>query len=198
MIWRGSVLPLSLCSLCQDIPRGRWGMQAAMWPRRPRLVLPPPAQPLVTCSDPAQLRLPQIQKLVSLHDEGNSSSANPKVCNTCEHLLAVHLQILPLGCVGGTRLQQDRDVQNPSLRSSNLKGIWWFSQTFVYFVYLRTDVTAQWSSEEEEKRTWVGQNNGNTSDTVRISLLIWCWATFCLQYSRSPSWNGLVQVMNSL
>jgi hypothetical protein len=31
-----------------------------------------------------------------------------------------------------------------------------------------------------------------------ISLAIWCWATFCLQYSRNPSWTGLVQVLNSL
>jgi hypothetical protein len=30
------------------------------------------------------------------------------------------------------------------------------------------------------------------------SLLIWCWTTFCLQYSQIPSWNGLVQVLNSL
>jgi hypothetical protein len=42
--------------------------------------------------------------------------------------------------------------------------------------------------------TGVGQNNGNTADTVHISLLICCWTTFWLQYSRSPSWNGLVQV----
>jgi hypothetical protein len=46
--------------------------------------------------------------------------------------------------------------------------------------------------------TGAGQNNGNTTETVRISLLIWCWTTFCLQYSRSSSWNGLVQVLNSL
>jgi hypothetical protein len=42
----------------------------------------------------------------------------------------------------------------------------------------------------------VEQNNGNTTDTIHISLVIWCWATFCLQYSRSP-WNVLVQVLNS-
>jgi hypothetical protein len=30
------------------------------------------------------------------------------------------------------------------------------------------------------------QNNGNTTYTVHISLLIWCWTTFCLQYSCSP------------
>jgi hypothetical protein len=34
-------------------------------------------------------------------------------------------------------------------------------------------------------------------DTIQISLVIWCWATFYLQYSHSPSWNGLVQVLNS-
>jgi hypothetical protein len=43
-----------------------------------------------------------------------------------------------------------------------------------------------------------GQNTGNTTDTVHISLLISCWITFCLQYSLRPSWNGLVQVLNSL
>jgi hypothetical protein len=32
----------------------------------------------------------------------------------------------------------------------------------------------------------VGQNNGNTTDTVHISLLIWCWTTFCRQYSCNP------------
>jgi hypothetical protein len=31
--------------------------------------------------------------------------------------------------------------------------------------------------------TGVEQNNGNTIDTVHISLLIWCWTTFFLQYS---------------
>jgi hypothetical protein len=45
--------------------------------------------------------------------------------------------------------------------------------------------------------TEVDQNNGNTTDTVHIPLLVWCWATFCLQYSHRP-WNGLVQVLNSL
>jgi hypothetical protein len=44
--------------------------------------------------------------------------------------------------------------------------------------------------------TEAGQNNGNT-DAVRISLLIWCWTTFCLQYSRSSSCSGLLQVLNS-
>jgi hypothetical protein len=47
-------------------------------------------------------------------------------------------------------------------------------------------------------RTQVKQNNGNTTDTVHISLLIWCWTTFCLQCSWNPSWNVLVQVLNSL
>jgi hypothetical protein len=46
--------------------------------------------------------------------------------------------------------------------------------------------------------TGVGQNYGNATDTVHISLLIWCWTTVCFQYSRSPSWNGLVQVLNGL
>jgi hypothetical protein len=45
--------------------------------------------------------------------------------------------------------------------------------------------------------TGIGQNNGNTTDTVHISLLIWCWTTFCLQHSHNP-WNGLVRVLNSL
>jgi hypothetical protein len=44
----------------------------------------------------------------------------------------------------------------------------------------------------------VGQTNGNTTDTVHISLLIWRWTTFCLQYSSSPSWNGLVRVLKFL
>jgi hypothetical protein len=44
----------------------------------------------------------------------------------------------------------------------------------------------------------VGQNNGNTTDTAHVCLLIWCWTTFCLQYSRNLSWNGLVPVFNSL
>jgi hypothetical protein len=40
----------------------------------------------------------------------------------------------------------------------------------------------------------VEQNNGNITDTVHISLLILCWTTGkSLQYSCSPSWNGLVQ-----
>jgi hypothetical protein len=34
--------------------------------------------------------------------------------------------------------------------------------------------------------------------TVHISLLIWCWTSICLEYCCSPSWNGLVQVLNSL
>jgi hypothetical protein len=46
--------------------------------------------------------------------------------------------------------------------------------------------------------TGTGENKGNTTDTVHISLLIWCWTTFCLQYNRSPSWNGLIQVLNSV
>jgi hypothetical protein len=37
-----------------------------------------------------------------------------------------------------------------------------------------------------------------TKFTVHLSLLIWCWTNFCLQYSGSLSWNGLVQVSNSL
>jgi hypothetical protein len=36
-----------------------------------------------------------------------------------------------------------------------------------------------------------------TTDSVYISTLIWCWTNVCLQYSRNPSWNGLVQVLNS-
>jgi hypothetical protein len=39
---------------------------------------------------------------------------------------------------------------------------------------------------------------GETTDTVYNSLLIWCRNIFCLQYSRNPSSNGLVQVLNSL
>jgi hypothetical protein len=35
--------------------------------------------------------------------------------------------------------------------------------------------------------TGVGQNNVNTIDTIHISLLLWCWTAFCLQYSRNPS-----------
>jgi hypothetical protein len=31
---------------------------------------------------------------------------------------------------------------------------------------------------------------GKTTDTVHISLLICCWATYCLQFSCNP-WNGL-------
>jgi hypothetical protein len=46
--------------------------------------------------------------------------------------------------------------------------------------------------------TWVEQNNGNITDTVQNSLSVWYWTTFCFQYSRSPSWNGLVQVLNIL
>jgi hypothetical protein len=33
--------------------------------------------------------------------------------------------------------------------------------------------------------TGVEQYNGNITDIVHISLLIQCWTTFCLQYSRS-------------
>jgi hypothetical protein len=46
--------------------------------------------------------------------------------------------------------------------------------------------------------TGVGQNNGNTTGTIHISLLILCRTTFCLQYSHSPFLNGLVQVLISL
>jgi hypothetical protein len=46
-----------------------------------------------------------------------------------------------------------------------------------------------------DKYTKVRQNKGNT---VHISLLIWCWTIFCLQYSPSPSWTELLQVLNSL
>jgi hypothetical protein len=45
-------------------------------------------------------------------------------------------------------------------------------------------------------RGW--KNNGKTTDTVHIPLLIWCCTTFCLQYSHNPSPNELVQVLNSL
>jgi hypothetical protein len=34
-----------------------------------------------------------------------------------------------------------------------------------------------------------GQNHGNTIDTVHISLLIWCWTTFCHQCICNASWN---------
>jgi hypothetical protein len=44
----------------------------------------------------------------------------------------------------------------------------------------------------------VGQINGNTTDTLHISLLMWYWFTFCPQYSCSPSWNQLIQVLNNL
>lgn len=40
------------------------------------------------------------------------------------------------------------------------------------------------------------KNNGNTTDTINISLLMWRWTTFCLQYSCNPSWNGLIQLLN--
>jgi hypothetical protein len=46
--------------------------------------------------------------------------------------------------------------------------------------------------------TGVGQKNGNTTNTVHITLLIWCWTNFCLQYCINPSWNGLIQVLKSL
>jgi hypothetical protein len=46
--------------------------------------------------------------------------------------------------------------------------------------------------------TGIEQNNGDTTGTVHISVLIWCWTKFCLQYSRNASWNGLVQDFNSL
>jgi hypothetical protein len=45
--------------------------------------------------------------------------------------------------------------------------------------------------------TGVGQNNENTTDAAHVSLLIRCWTSFFLQYCRNPSWNGLVQVLNS-
>jgi hypothetical protein len=32
-----------------------------------------------------------------------------------------------------------------------------------------------------EVHTGIGQNNGNTTDTVHISLLIWCWTTILLE-----------------
>jgi hypothetical protein len=40
--------------------------------------------------------------------------------------------------------------------------------------------------------TGVGQNNGKTTDIVHISLLIWCWTTFCFQYSFNTAWNVFV------
>jgi hypothetical protein len=43
----------------------------------------------------------------------------------------------------------------------------------------------------------VRQNNGNILDTIHIYVLILCRTTFWLKYSRSPSWNGLAQVLNS-
>jgi hypothetical protein len=46
--------------------------------------------------------------------------------------------------------------------------------------------------------TGVGKNSGYTTATIHISLSTWCWTTFCIQYSRNPSWNGLLQVLNSL
>jgi hypothetical protein len=49
---------------------------------------------------------------------------------------------------------------------------------------------------ENTKHTGVGQNNGNITDAVHVSSLILCWTTICLQYSHSPSWNGLIQVLN--
>jgi hypothetical protein len=48
-----------------------------------------------------------------------------------------------------------------------------------------------------EIHTGIGQNNGNTTDAVHISLLIWCWTTVCLQFSHNPR-NGLIQVLNTL
>jgi hypothetical protein len=48
-------------------------------------------------------------------------------------------------------------------------------------------------SPSELPCTGAEQSNGNAADTVHISLLIWRWTTFCLQYSRIPSWNGLVE-----
>jgi hypothetical protein len=45
--------------------------------------------------------------------------------------------------------------------------------------------------------TGVGQNNWSTTDTIHISLLIWCSTTFCLQYSCNP-WSGLFTTLNSL
>jgi hypothetical protein len=47
-------------------------------------------------------------------------------------------------------------------------------------------------------RAGVGQNNGNTIDTVHISVLIWCWTTMRIEYSLNPFCNRLVQVLNSL
>jgi hypothetical protein len=49
-----------------------------------------------------------------------------------------------------------------------------------------------------ESCTEAGQNNENTTDTVHISLLIWCWTRFYLQQGLNPSWNELIQVLNSL
>jgi hypothetical protein len=67
-----------------------------------------------------------------------------------------------------------------------------FSHVECWYLPTRLQVPHAWIHTE------VGQNNGNTTDTVHISLLIWCWTTFSLQYSHNPSWNGLVQVLNSL
>jgi hypothetical protein len=48
--------------------------------------------------------------------------------------------------------------------------------------------------------TGVGQNNGNTTDTVHISLLIWCWTTFAfstaailLRMDSYKFWQSLVE-----
>jgi hypothetical protein len=46
--------------------------------------------------------------------------------------------------------------------------------------------------------TGFGKNNGTITDTVHMSLLIWCWTTLYLQYSHNSSWNALIQVVNSL
>jgi hypothetical protein len=46
------------------------------------------------------------------------------------------------------------------------------------------------STEFDYLYTGVGQNNGNTKNTEHISLLVWRWANFCLQYKLSSSKNG--------
>jgi hypothetical protein len=40
-------------------------------------------------------------------------------------------------------------------------------------------------SDEGFGDTGVEQTNGNSTGTVHISLLIWCWTAFCLLYSRN-------------
>jgi hypothetical protein len=56
---------------------------------------------------------------------------------------------------------------------------------------LSKDMHFKWKVKSTACRyTGLRQNNGNTTYTVHISLLVWCWTTFCLQHTCNNSSYG--------